>query len=442
LYLSIILIFGVSASDVLVWQGQYYTGTTFNAGTYEFNFSVYDDLTGGDICYSNTTILTTGNWGEWRTEQYDVSTSCNNVSKDYFLNINIDGTNQNPRRRLIVWNYLRKDVNETTSGDIQINAKVITPIVNATKIVTNELNVSSNANILGTLRGHSPLKLGDEINFIKTDGTITSALYNAPRALGSALPISFADSLIHDIIEETNDYGMQECFWDENTETMQMCISGAYLSGRATTISRSLQIVGNTTNKIVNENFTLCEGNNYVDCETDITGADLLVEDDIESGGSIYSNENITANYFIGDGSLLTGIGKWNISGSYLYPSDLSKSIGIGKNDPHCRLDINGEIGLDGFEILDINNNYIAFGDLDGGGSDGIKFLVDAGEVTITNNADIITNGKIQGEYYSDDGSQGITNTLDYHVCTGWAGSNCSTWCTLRIKNGLIVGCA
>jgi len=37
----------ISASDVLVWQGQYYTGTTFNVGTYNFNFTVYDALIGG-----------------------------------------------------------------------------------------------------------------------------------------------------------------------------------------------------------------------------------------------------------------------------------------------------------------------------------------------------------------------------------------------------------
>jgi len=37
----------VSASDVAVWQGQYYTGTTFNTGTYEFNFTVYDAKNGG-----------------------------------------------------------------------------------------------------------------------------------------------------------------------------------------------------------------------------------------------------------------------------------------------------------------------------------------------------------------------------------------------------------
>jgi hypothetical protein len=327
LVFSIILIVCVSASDILVWQGQYYTGTSFNAGTYEFNFSVYDALTGGDICYSNTTNLITGNWGEWRVEQYNVSLSCNNVSKDYYLNINIDGTDQIPRRRLMVWNYLRKNVNETTSGYLQINTKVIAPIVNATAIIAEEINITSNANILGTLRGHSPLKLSNEINFIKSDGTITSALYNAPRGLASTLPSVFNDSLIHDIIEETNNYGMQECWWDENTTTMQMCISGAYLSGRATTISRSLQIVGNTTNKLVNENFTLCEGNNYVDCETDITGADLLVEDDIEAIGSIFSQENITVvdtGFFGFLGSLTNRITKL-----FVQDIDVSNSIKI-----------------------------------------------------------------------------------------------------------------
>jgi hypothetical protein len=97
IFVLILIINIISASDILVWQGQYHTGTTFNTGTYEFNFSVYDDLTGGIICYSNTTTLTTGSFGEWKTEQSGVSSSCNNVSKDYYLNININGIDQTPR---------------------------------------------------------------------------------------------------------------------------------------------------------------------------------------------------------------------------------------------------------------------------------------------------------------------------------------------------------
>ncbi len=49
MFISILAVNIVSASDVLVWQGQYFTGTTFNTGTYEFNFSVYDAPIGGNI---------------------------------------------------------------------------------------------------------------------------------------------------------------------------------------------------------------------------------------------------------------------------------------------------------------------------------------------------------------------------------------------------------
>ena len=41
------LVPSVLAEDILVWQGQYFTGTTFNTGTYDFNFTVYDALIGG-----------------------------------------------------------------------------------------------------------------------------------------------------------------------------------------------------------------------------------------------------------------------------------------------------------------------------------------------------------------------------------------------------------
>ena len=292
----------VFAVDVAVWQGQYYAGTIFNIGIFEFNFTVYDALVGGVACYSNATTLTTGYFGEWKTEQTGVGTFCNNASQSYFLNININGEDQTPRRRLVIWDFLRKDIDEVSTGSLVLH---------------------------GTLEGLSPLKLQNEINFLKEDGTITSALYNAPRETASTLPSVFADSLIHDIIQETNDYGMQECFWDENTETMQMCINGAYLSGRATTISRSLQIVGNTINKLVNENFTLCEGNNYVDCNTDTTGADLLVEDDIEAIGSIFSQENVTADdtgFFNYLGSLVNRITK-------LFVQDIDASGNINASD-------------------------------------------------------------------------------------------------------------
>ena len=116
--ISLVAVIAHASSDVVVWQGQYYTGSYFNIGTYEFNFTVFNALTGGTRCYSNKTNLSTGEWGQWITEQNGVSAACGNASADYFLNININGVDQTPRRRLTIFNYLRKDVNESTTGNI------------------------------------------------------------------------------------------------------------------------------------------------------------------------------------------------------------------------------------------------------------------------------------------------------------------------------------
>jgi len=103
LALSIILFtfsFISATSDVQYWTGQYYTGTAYNQGTYTFNFTVWDSITTGTLCYSNITSLTTGYFGQWSTSQFNILNSCNNQSKNYFLNIRIDGVDQLPRKRL------------------------------------------------------------------------------------------------------------------------------------------------------------------------------------------------------------------------------------------------------------------------------------------------------------------------------------------------------
>jgi len=117
--------FTSDAMDVLVWQGQYYTGTTFHQGTYWFNFTVYDAKEGGTLCWSNTVNLTTGVFGEWKTEQAGVGEACKNIQKHYFLEIKINNLTQGERRRVTHWNFLRRDTDETLTGTLSTDGIVL-----------------------------------------------------------------------------------------------------------------------------------------------------------------------------------------------------------------------------------------------------------------------------------------------------------------------------
>jgi len=128
------------AQDINTWSGNYYTGSVWNVGTYTFNFSIYDDKSAGSICYSNTTSITTDSIGYWTTEQYNISNNCNVNSEDYYLNINIDGQDQNPRR-LLKTLKLSDMVNKEIETRMEIQKKESLEIVEAiTEYYKEEIN--------------------------------------------------------------------------------------------------------------------------------------------------------------------------------------------------------------------------------------------------------------------------------------------------------------
>jgi len=111
-----------AVSDVAVFQGQYYLEDEFQQGTFTFEFDVYDDEVAGNLVDSKVFNVTTGTWGQWKVEYEDLSEVCNDTTKDYFLEITIDNSTQTPRRRLTHFNYLRKDVDDSTTGDLTISS--------------------------------------------------------------------------------------------------------------------------------------------------------------------------------------------------------------------------------------------------------------------------------------------------------------------------------
>lgn len=105
LFLIILCINFACSADVSVYQGQYYKGTIFQKGVFEFTFDIYDSEVGGNNLYSDAQLIETGEWGQWRAELQGVNEACNDASKDYFMEITIDGVPQLPRKRLTNLNY-------------------------------------------------------------------------------------------------------------------------------------------------------------------------------------------------------------------------------------------------------------------------------------------------------------------------------------------------
>jgi len=123
IFISLFLVSGVFAmSDIAVFQGQYFEGNEFQQGTYEFKFDFYDAETGGNLIHTHTETLSTGFWGQWKIEIPDVSDYCNDTTKDHFVEITIDGNAQPPRRRLTQFMYLRKNIDDSTTGDLTISS--------------------------------------------------------------------------------------------------------------------------------------------------------------------------------------------------------------------------------------------------------------------------------------------------------------------------------
>jgi hypothetical protein len=116
---------------------------------------------------------------------------------------------------------------------------------------------------------------------------------------GENMSDDFDNALIIEKTSTENINNIETCFYDKNTNRMIQCLNHGE-ANHATTIYRSLQVVGN--DKLPNDgDFTECVGYNDIDCATDITGADLGVEDDIEAKGSIFAQEELKIGGIIGD---------------------------------------------------------------------------------------------------------------------------------------------
>ncbi len=181
----------------------------------------------------------------------------------------------------------------------------------------------NNVQVMGTLSGESDLRIQEGIDFLDSNGNVIYSIYtdnptlNMVRAL--TIPSDFNFTYIFQRSSILSPFNISFIFWDSFLERPTLVLNGG-VSGRASTFDRSLQVGKNRASGDVNQTYDICEGTTLADCDTLLTGADLVVEDDIEAFGSGQFHENL-----IVDGNVFVN----QIYGS-MFQHDLGDTLTLG----------------------------------------------------------------------------------------------------------------
>lgn len=211
---------------------------------------------------------------------------------------------------------------------------------NGIYIFDNDTNFNKDVNINGTILGQSLLKIRDGISIVDSDFNSLFDIFvaEAPNSvMKSAIPQTADNALIIQRSGLKNSFFIDVVFWDSDINR-PLFVLNAGAPGRASTFDRSLQVGKDHASDIIDTDYTVCEGTSLADCDTLLTGSDLVVEDDIENFGSLQVHENA-----IIDGNI-------SFTGSFaeLFQNDLSTLIPIS--------DANVFFQIDGFQSGNASN--------------------------------------------------------------------------------------
>ncbi len=183
-------------------------------------------------------------------------------------------------------------------------------------IYTQNISINGDLNMSGIITHNSPVRIREGIDFVNGSNSVFFDIELESLEHNETGYPALDGTLLFDTHNLDNPYGMEIAFWNMDNQRPELILSLGEII-RSSIFDRSLQIGKSFGNAPVDENYTLCQGYNLIDCATDITGADLGVEDDIEAKGSILAQENVTAELFIGNGSQLTDLPlNYNAQGS------------------------------------------------------------------------------------------------------------------------------
>jgi len=163
-----------------------------------------------------------------------------------------------------------------------------------TYIFETDVNFNQDIDIIGAITGSSLLRIQEGISIVDSDFNSLFDIFVADFPNGiqkSSIPETSDNALVIQRTGLQNDFFIGVIFWDQDSNRPNFVLN-AGTPGRASTFDRSLQIGKDKALDIIDTSYTICEGTTLADCDTALTGADLVVEDDIENFGSLQVHEN------------------------------------------------------------------------------------------------------------------------------------------------------
>ena len=363
-------------------------------------------LLGGGACYSNISTLTTGNFGEWKTEQSGVGAGCNNASSNYFLEININNESQGGRRRLIIWDFLRKDVDSKITGATSIINNIQTGSASPTSLLVQ--NIASN--------------------------TTAATVFRIQNEIGKFITLVMGSNKTN-IANITGNQGVL-----------------SYNGGN----SFSFSMLNFPASWIWRNTFSPSLNNVTIDrlMELTKTGSLILYHGDININGAINSTGNINSNGYTLNG---TTIKSWNeissgnsltAGGNYLYND--SASIYFDETKLNSTIDARAiRPDLTNYALKNQSETFAGnitttqtgfFGYLGSLTSRITKLFVQDIDAMTINATNITTT-----QYHSVDAGEikiGLTSS-QFRVCKKFKvpDNACEEWCKLEITGGIITNC-
>ncbi len=179
---------------------------------------------------------------------------------------------------------------------ISANAQTTRTILfeNGVYIFDSDTNFNGDVNVQGVILGQSLLKIRQGISIVDSDFNPLFDIFvaKAPNTvIKSAIPQTADSALVIQRTGVQNSFFIDVVFWDSDSNR-PLFVVNAGDPGRASTFDRSLQIGKDHASDIIDSDYTICNGTSLADCDTLLTGADLIVEDDIENFGSLQVHEN------------------------------------------------------------------------------------------------------------------------------------------------------